>query len=46
MHNLKEEKVYNIPFKAYINGKPKDAVFADLVYDTNEVEEVEIKEET
>ena len=45
-HNLKEEKVYNIPFKAYIDGKPENAALADLVYDTNEPEEVEAKEES
>ena len=42
---LKEEKVYNIPFKAYIDGKPENAALADLVYDTNEPEEVELNEE-
>ena len=45
IHNLKEEKVYNIAFKAYIDGKPEKAALANLVYDTNEVEDVEIKEE-
>ncbi|WP_373032840.1 hypothetical protein, partial [Sulfurovum sp.] len=44
-HNLKEEKVREIPFKAYIDGKAEDAADAVLVYDTNKVEEVEAKEE-
>ncbi len=32
-HNLKEEKVYEINFTAYIDGKPEDAANAMLVYD-------------
>lgn len=32
-HNLKEEKVYEINFTAYIEGKPEDAANAMLVYD-------------
>ena len=32
-HNLKEEKVYEINFTAFIDGKPEDAANAMLVYD-------------
>ncbi|MCP4969738.1 MAG: hypothetical protein GY932_03960 [Arcobacter sp.] len=32
-HNLKEEKVYEINFTAYIDGKPQDAANGMLVYD-------------
>jgi len=32
-HNLKDEKVYEINFTAYIDGKPEDGANARLTYD-------------
>ncbi|MGB6327484.1 MAG: type VI secretion system tip protein VgrG, partial [Halarcobacter sp.] len=40
IHNLKEEKVYEINFTAYIDGKPEDAANATLVYDERNNEEI------
>jgi type VI secretion system secreted protein VgrG len=39
-HNLKDEKVYEINFQAYIKGKKEDAANGRLYYDENENQEV------
>ena len=36
IHNLKDEKVYEINFTAYIEGKPENAANAMLVFDEDE----------
>lgn len=42
-HNLKDEKVREINFKAYIEGKPEDAAMAMMIYDTNVDQDVKNK---
>ncbi len=39
-HNLKEEKVHEINFTAYIDGKPENAANGRLYYDENKNQEV------
>ena len=45
-HNLKEENVHEINFKAYIDGKVEDAALAYLTYDENPINEVKEEDET
>ncbi len=39
-HNLKEENVHEINFKAYIDGKVEDAALAHMTYDERDDQEV------